>query len=170
MSLNQYKLQKYLRKYKETNKMKYLDKVMYYLKVGGGNGLKSCKSVINKFNIGNLVEGEVYKYMDYSVDLQDLDYNDTYALVKYVGKQQNVYEFVLIRDLNKTRKFTGIQNNNFTIKEITDDMHFCLVPDTNVLKMECKFINKLQDVISRKHNCIHNDCLLRNNNCLNIPK
>jgi hypothetical protein len=46
MSLNQYKLQKYLRKYKETNKMKYLDKVMYYLKVGGGSGSKKdedCK-------------------------------------------------------------------------------------------------------------------------------
>ena len=38
MSSNQYKLEKYLRKYKETNEMKYLDKVMYYLKVGGESG------------------------------------------------------------------------------------------------------------------------------------
>jgi hypothetical protein len=36
MSSNQYKLEKYLRKYKETNEMKYLDKVMYYLRGGGG--------------------------------------------------------------------------------------------------------------------------------------
>ena len=34
MSSNQYKLEKYLRKYKETSKMKYLDKVMYYLRGG----------------------------------------------------------------------------------------------------------------------------------------
>jgi hypothetical protein len=31
---NSYKLEKYLRLYKETNEMKYLDKVMYYLKGG----------------------------------------------------------------------------------------------------------------------------------------
>ena len=30
MSSNRYKLDKYLRKYKETNEMRYLDKVMYY--------------------------------------------------------------------------------------------------------------------------------------------
>jgi hypothetical protein len=34
MSSNQYKLEKYLRLYKQTNEMKYLDKVMYYLRGG----------------------------------------------------------------------------------------------------------------------------------------
>jgi hypothetical protein len=34
MSSNQYKLEKYLRKYKQTSEMKYLDKVMYYLRGG----------------------------------------------------------------------------------------------------------------------------------------
>jgi hypothetical protein len=91
MSANQYKLEKYLRKYKETNKMKYLDKVMYYLKVGGGPGDPTdnmCIDVYNTDNVCNKKNCVEYEFGEDNI-CRGNDIPENIAKIKWLIEKKN---------------------------------------------------------------------------------